>query len=70
MTIMARRRVARVGLDGSIRTVAEGLSGSELDRPYTGGSFSVARDGSLAFTGGSATRPPTSSWSAAAPAAS
>ena len=50
-------RVARVGLDGSIRTVADGLSGSELDRPYTGGSFSVARDGSLAFTGGSATRP-------------
>ena len=50
-------RVARVGLDGSIRTVAEGLSGLDLDRPYTGGSFSVARDGSLAFTGGSATRP-------------
>jgi dipeptidyl aminopeptidase/acylaminoacyl peptidase len=50
-------RVARVGLDGSIRTVAEGLSGSELDRPYTGGSFTVARDGSVAFTGGSATRP-------------
>ena len=50
-------RVARVGLDGSIRTVAEGLSGSDLDRPYTGGSFSVARDGSLAFSGGSATRP-------------
>jgi len=50
-------RVARVGLDGSIRTVAEGLSGLDLDRPYAGGSFSVARDGSLAFTGGSATRP-------------
>ena len=50
-------RVARVGLDGTIRTVAEGLSGGELDRPYTGGSFSVARDGAVAFTGGSATRP-------------
>ena len=49
--------VARVGLDGSVRTVAEGLSGSGLDRPYTGGSFSVARDGTLAFTAGSATRP-------------
>jgi dipeptidyl aminopeptidase/acylaminoacyl peptidase len=52
------RRVARVGLDGSIRTVAEGLSGSGLDRPYTGGSFSVARDGAVAIPGGSATRPP------------
>lgn len=50
-------KVARVSLDGSIRTVAEGLSGSSLDRPYTGGSFSVARDGALAVTSGSATRP-------------
>jgi dipeptidyl aminopeptidase/acylaminoacyl peptidase len=51
------RRVARVGLDGSVRNVAEGLSGSELDRPYSGGAFSVARDGTLAITSGSATRP-------------
>ncbi len=50
-------RVARVGLDGAIRTVAEGLSGPGLDRPYTGGSFTVARDGAIAFAGGSATRP-------------
>ena len=50
-------RVARIGLDGSVRTVAEGLSGTELDRPYSGGSFSVARDGTLAITSGSATRP-------------
>jgi dipeptidyl aminopeptidase/acylaminoacyl peptidase len=52
------KKVARVGLDGSIRTVAEGLSGAGLDRPYTGGSFSVARDGSVAASAGSATRPP------------
>jgi dipeptidyl aminopeptidase/acylaminoacyl peptidase len=51
-------RVARVGLDGSIRTVAEGLQGADFDRPYTGGSFSVARDGAVALMGGSATRPP------------
>jgi dipeptidyl aminopeptidase/acylaminoacyl peptidase len=51
-------RVARVGIDGTIRTVAEGLSGADFDRPYTGGSFSVARDGTVALTGGSATRPP------------
>ena len=50
-------KVARVGLDGSVRTVAEGLSGADFDRPYTGGSFSVARDGSVAFSSGSATRP-------------
>ncbi|HEY0412413.1 MAG TPA: S9 family peptidase [Allosphingosinicella sp.] len=50
-------RVARVGLDGSVRPLAEGLAGSGLDRPYTGGSFSVARDGSLAVTTGTSLRP-------------
>ncbi|HEX8644331.1 MAG TPA: S9 family peptidase [Allosphingosinicella sp.] len=49
--------VARVGVDGRVETVAEGLGGSELDRPYAGGSFSVARDGTLAVTAGSAQRP-------------
>jgi len=51
-------KVARVGLDGSVRAVAEGLAGADFDRPYTGGSFSVARDGAVALSGGSATRPP------------
>jgi dipeptidyl aminopeptidase/acylaminoacyl peptidase len=50
-------KVARVGLDGSIRTVAEGLTGSALDRPYTGGEFSVARDGTVAVTAGGPQRP-------------
>ncbi|MBO9664038.1 S9 family peptidase [Dokdonella sp.] len=50
-------RVARVGLDGSIRTVAEGLVDGGLDRPYSGGQFSVARDGTVAYTGGSTQRP-------------
>jgi dipeptidyl aminopeptidase/acylaminoacyl peptidase len=49
--------IAQIGLDGSVRKVAEGLSGSGLDRPYSGGSFSVANDGTIAFTGGTATRP-------------
>ena len=50
-------RVARVGLDGSIRTVAEHLTASEFDRPYSGGQFSVARDGAVAFTSGTTQRP-------------
>ena len=52
------RKVARVGLDGSVREAARGLTGTGYDRPYTGGSFSVARDGSLAVSAGSAVRPP------------
>ena len=45
-------RVARVGLDGSVRTVASGLTGSGLDRPYSGGEFSVSRGGVIAVTAG------------------
>lgn len=50
-------KVARVGLDGGIRDVVSGLAGGGLDRPYTGGSFSVADNDAIAFTGGSGTRP-------------
>ncbi|WP_086607294.1 S9 family peptidase [Erythrobacter donghaensis] len=50
-------RVARIGLDGRIRDVAEGLSGGGLDRPYTGGSFSVAANDAITFTGGAPTFP-------------
>ena len=50
--ISGETRVARIGLDGSIRDVATGLTGGGLDRPYTGGSFSVAANDTLAFTGG------------------
>jgi acylaminoacyl-peptidase len=43
-------RVARVGLDGSIRDVVPGgVGGLSLGRPYGGGAFSVA-GGTVAFT--------------------
>ncbi|MFL6801428.1 MAG: prolyl oligopeptidase family serine peptidase [Sphingomicrobium sp.] len=45
-------RVAKVGLDGSIRDVATGLTASGLDRPYSGGEFSVSRGGVVAVTTG------------------
>ncbi|HEX8842536.1 MAG TPA: prolyl oligopeptidase family serine peptidase, partial [Sphingomicrobium sp.] len=45
-------RVARVGLDGSRRDVATALTGSGLDRPYSGGDYSVSRNGVVAFTTG------------------
>ncbi len=50
--------LARLGLDGSFRPLVSGLSGSGYDRPYTGGSFSLARTGAIAFSGGSSQRPP------------
>jgi dipeptidyl aminopeptidase/acylaminoacyl peptidase len=52
-------KVARVGLDGKLETVASGLtSGGEMDRPYTGGDWSVGKNGLLAFTQGDAASPP------------
>jgi dipeptidyl aminopeptidase/acylaminoacyl peptidase len=50
-------KVARVALNGRIEPVAQGLSGSSLDRPYTGGAFTVADNGAIAFTSGSGSRP-------------
>ncbi len=48
--------VARVSLDGGHRRLASGLGGESLGRPYTSGSYD-ARDGLVAVTRGSATRP-------------
>ena len=50
-------KTARVGLDGRVETVATGLAGAGLDRPYTGGDFTVAANGAVAFTQGTALRP-------------
>ena len=52
------RKLGRLGLDGSLRPLTQGLAGGALDRPYTGGDFSAGRNGSIAWTGGDATRPP------------
>lgn len=49
--------VARTGLDGSVREIVRGLTGPALDRPYSGGSFSVAKNGTIAYSGGNATKP-------------
>ena len=50
-------KVARLGLDGSVTPVAEGLAGGGLDLPYSGGGFSVARDGTLAYPQGAPDHP-------------
>lgn len=50
-------KVARVSLDGKVTAVASGLTGGGLDRPYSGGEFSVAKNGTVAFTMGDASSP-------------
>lgn len=51
-------KVGRVSLDGRVSSVATGLVGGDLDRPYTGGSYSVSGGGTVAFTAGDALSPP------------
>lgn len=52
-----QRKVGRMGLDGALETRVSGLSGTTIGRPYLSGSFSVADDGTVAYTAGSAQRP-------------
>ena len=57
-TDKAITRVARIGLDGRLQQIADGLAGPGLDRPYTGGQFTVSANGTVAFTAGSTDHPP------------
>lgn len=52
-----KNRVTRVALNGSTRLVADGLAGQSLDRPYSGGEFSVSKNGRVAVTVGDFLRP-------------
>jgi dipeptidyl aminopeptidase/acylaminoacyl peptidase len=50
-------KVSRIHLDGHVEPVTQGLAGGGLDRPYTGGDFSVATNGTVAFMSGNAQAP-------------
>ncbi|WP_144037060.1 S9 family peptidase [Sphingomonas sp. TZW2008] len=52
-----QRKLARIGTDGRVNVLADNLAGGGLDRPYTGGDFSVSRGGTVAYTGGDASVP-------------
>src|SRR5690606_13405185 len=50
-------RLGYVGLDGRLSEWHHDLTGESLGRPYASGSFSVSKNGTYAFTAGSALRP-------------
>ncbi|WP_294196047.1 S9 family peptidase [uncultured Sphingomonas sp.] len=52
-----QRRIARIALDGRVTPLIDNVEGGGLDRPYTGGDFSVSRNGTIAYTGGDASAP-------------
>jgi dipeptidyl aminopeptidase/acylaminoacyl peptidase len=43
-------KIARIGMDGKVQDIAADVGGLSLGRPYSGGSFSVAKNGRVAFT--------------------
>jgi dipeptidyl aminopeptidase/acylaminoacyl peptidase len=54
----SQTRIAKVTLDGKLTDAALGLgAGNELDRPYSGGEYSVAPTGAVAFTSVTSERP-------------
>ena len=52
-----RVTVSRISLDGRVTPITRNVGGGGLDRPYAAGGFSVARNGVVAFTTDSPTRP-------------
>ncbi|MGH8251523.1 MAG: prolyl oligopeptidase family serine peptidase, partial [Steroidobacteraceae bacterium] len=50
-------RVAEVDLSGRVTVLVDDLGGEAWSRPYGGGSFSVARDGSIAYSANDALAP-------------
>lgn len=51
------RKVGTMTLDGRVRELARDVGAADIGRPYTGGGFSVSRNGRIAFAQGSAQRP-------------
>nr|WP_218962421.1 S9 family peptidase [Lacimicrobium alkaliphilum] len=52
-----KRKLAKIDLDGKVQALTDTLSGTTLGRPYISGSFSVARNGAIAYTHGNSQRP-------------
>jgi dipeptidyl aminopeptidase/acylaminoacyl peptidase len=51
------KKIAVTTFDGKIRTLADGVGGTDLGRPYTSGGYSVARNGRIAFPHNTPLRP-------------
>jgi VCBS repeat-containing protein len=50
-------KIAAIDLAGKMRVLAEDLGGSDVTRPYSGGSFSISTSGRFAYTRASASAP-------------
>lgn len=43
-------KIAHIGLDGKVDKLADNMGGTSIGRPYAGGSFTVSKNGAIAFT--------------------
>jgi len=43
-------KIAKIGLNGKLTPLANNMGGTSIGRPYAGGSFSVSKDGTIAYT--------------------
>jgi dipeptidyl aminopeptidase/acylaminoacyl peptidase len=50
-------KIGQLGTDGKLTEVAKNLGGTSIGRPYAGGSYSLAKDGTIAYTHVSTKRP-------------
>ena len=52
-----KRKLAKVSSRGKVTDLTDTVSGTSIGRPYVSGSFSMARNGAIAYTTGSEYRP-------------
>jgi dipeptidyl aminopeptidase/acylaminoacyl peptidase len=50
-------KIAAIDMQGKMHTLADGLGGADVTRPYSGGSFSVSNSGRFAYTKATAGAP-------------
>lgn len=52
-----KKNIATLSMEGELQLLVQDVGGAGISRPYTSGSFSIARNGTIAYTAGSAQRP-------------
>ncbi|MDP2633880.1 MULTISPECIES: S9 family peptidase [unclassified Pseudoalteromonas] len=52
-----KRKLAKLSFKGKVSDLVDSLSGTSIGRPYISGSFSLAKNGAIAYTKGSSQRP-------------
>lgn len=52
-----KKNIATLSMEGELQLLVKDVGGVGISRPYTSGSFSIARNGTIAYTAGSEQRP-------------